>query len=54
VEAPQIRLEFEDIIVTMTVLGRDDERIGARGRTDADPGQRARLPEVEALLARGL
>jgi hypothetical protein len=54
VEVPQIRLEFEDVTVTMTVLDRDDERVGARGRPDAEPAQRARLAELEALLARAL
>ena len=52
VEVPQVRLEFEDITVTLTVLDRDDERIGARGRSDAEAPMRARLAEVEALLAR--
>ena len=50
VEVPQIHLDIEDTPVTLTVLDRDDERLGARARTDTEP-QRARLPEVEALLA---
>ena len=52
-EVPQISLEVEDVTVTMTVLDRDDERSGARARSDAEAPQRARLAEVEALLARG-
>jgi len=48
-EVPRFRLEVEGVAVTLTVLDRDDERIVA-GRTEAP--QRARLAEVEALLAR--
>lgn len=51
-EVPQISLEVEDVIVTLTVLGRDDERSAGRSRPDAESAQRARLAEVEALLAR--
>src|SRR5258706_11741896 len=51
-EVPQISLEVEDVIVTLTVLGRDDERSAGRPRPDAEGAQRARLAEVEALLAR--
>jgi hypothetical protein len=51
-EVPQISLAVEDVTVTMTVLDRDDERSGARNRADAGAPQRARLAEVEALLAR--
>ena len=51
-EVPQISLAVEDVTVTMTVLDRDDERSGARSRADAEAPQRARLAEVEALLAR--
>ena len=50
---PQISLEVEDVTVTLTVLDPDDERSSRRVR--AEPGempQRARLAEVEALLAR--
>jgi hypothetical protein len=50
VEVPQVLLEFDGFPVTMTVLDRDDERFGARGRNEPEL-QRARLPEVEALLA---
>jgi len=38
--------------VTLTVLDRDDERSAPRPRPDDEPPQRARIPEVEALLAR--
>ena len=50
---PQINLEVEDVTVTLTVLDAADERSSRRVR--AEPGempQRARLAEVEALLAR--
>ncbi|MGZ5031596.1 MAG: hypothetical protein ACXWAC_00215 [Usitatibacter sp.] len=50
-EVPQIHLDVDDTPVTLTVLDRDDERVGARARVDAEPAQRARLAEVEALLA---
>ena len=51
-EVPQITLEVEDVTVTLTVLDRDDERSSPRPRSDAaEPAQRARLPEVEALLS---
>ncbi len=50
---PQITLEVDDATVTLTVLDPGDERSSPRVR--AEPGempQRARLAEVEALLAR--
>jgi hypothetical protein len=50
-EVPQISLEVEDVTVTMTVLDRDDERSGARVRSDDEPLIRARLADVERLLA---
>ena len=50
-EVPQVRLEVDDVVVTLTVMDRDDERM--RGRADADVPQRARLAEVEALLKTG-
>jgi hypothetical protein len=50
-EVPQILLEVDEVPVSLTILDRDDERVGARGRGDADAPLRARLPEVEALLA---
>lgn len=48
-EVPQISLEYDDVIVTLTVLDRDDERVGPKLRADNVP-VRARLAEVEALL----
>jgi hypothetical protein len=48
-EVPQVRFEVEDVTVCLTVLGLDDERIAPKPR--ADGPQRARLAEVEALLA---
>ena len=50
IEAPVIRLEIDDAIVAMTVLDPDDERSTAR-RDEEGPAQRARLADVEALLA---
>jgi hypothetical protein len=50
VEVPQVRLQVEDVPVTLTILDPDDERVAARPRSDAEPG-RARLADVEALLA---
>jgi hypothetical protein len=51
-EVPQISVEIEDVTVTMTVLDPDDERSAARLRGDDEPPVRARLADVEALLAR--
>ena len=50
-DVPRIQIEVEGVPVTLTVLDRDDERVGpARG---ADEGPlRAKLAEVEALLTR--
>jgi len=50
-EVPQLSLEVDDVRVTLTVLDPDDERAGARSRSPQLPPQRARLAEVEALLA---
>ena len=50
-EVPQITLEVDDATVTLTVLDRDDERATPRVRGDTGALQRARLAEVEALLA---
>jgi hypothetical protein len=47
---PQVHLQVEDAHVTLTILERDDERGSARSRSDGEAPQRARLPEVEALL----
>lgn len=48
-EVPQIRLEVEDVTVSLTVLDLDDERVVTRVR-EGEPPQRARLAEVEALV----
>ena len=50
-EVPQVRLEVDEVSVSLTILDRDDERAGVRGRGEADAPLRARLAEVEALLA---
>ena len=50
-EVPQISLEVDDVTVTLTVLDPDDERSAARPRPGDDVPLRARLAEVEALLA---
>ena len=50
-DVPQITLEVDDATVTLTVLDHDDERVAVRSRSDPDAPQRARLAEVEALLA---
>lgn len=50
-DVPRILIEVEGVPVTLTVLDRDDERVfTARGPAEAP--LRARLAEVEALLAR--
>jgi hypothetical protein len=51
-EVPQISLEVENVKVTLTVLAHDDERVLGRARGEAEGALRARLAEVEALLAR--
>jgi len=51
-DVPCIRLEVEGVAVTLTVLDRDDERVGAARPRGSEAPQRARLAEVEALLAR--
>lgn len=48
-EVPQVHLLVEDVRVTLTILGMDDERSPARVRAEEAP-QRARLADVEALL----
>jgi hypothetical protein len=48
-DVPQIRLEVDEVPVTLTVFGLEDERSPARARPGDEP-QRARLHEVEALL----
>jgi hypothetical protein len=48
---PQISLAVDDVTVNMTILDPDDERSAARARSDDEPPLRARLEQVEALLA---
>ena len=48
-DVPQVHIEVDGVKVTLTVLGLDEERSAARVRAN-DEAQRARLPEVEALL----
>lgn len=48
---PQISLDVDDVTVTMTVLGRDDERSSGRARSGDEALQRARVEQVEAMLA---
>ena len=50
-EVPQISLEVDDVTVTLTVLDPDDERSASRQRSELEPPVRARLAQVEALLA---
>ena len=50
-EVPQFSIEVEDAIVTLTVLDRDDERVAPKAKLENGLPARARLPEVEALLA---
>ena len=48
---PQISLAVDDVTVTLTVLDRDDERFAARARSEDEAPVRARLEQVEAMLA---
>ncbi len=50
-EYPGIRLDVDGVDVNIVVLGLDDERTAPRPRRDAQVPLRARLGEVEALLA---
>lgn len=50
-EVPRISLEVGEATVTITVLDPDDERSAARVRSDDDAPVRARLEQVEAILA---
>lgn len=52
-DVPQFSLEIEDVRVTLTVLDPGDERSAPRARGEAQPPLRARLAEVEAMLALG-
>lgn len=49
VDVPQFHLDIQGTPVTLSVLDRDDERVGIKSKAVAEP-QRARLAEVEALL----
>jgi hypothetical protein len=51
-DVPQITLDIDETAVTITVLGPADERSTPRVRGESDPPSRARLAEVEAMLAR--
>lgn len=48
---PLITLEVDDVTVTMTVMDPDDERSASRPRSDDEAPVRARLEQVEAMLA---
>jgi len=50
-DVPRISLEIDDATVTLTVLDRDDERYAARSRSEDEAPSRARLEQVEAMLA---
>ena len=50
-EVPQISLDVDDATVSITVLDPGDERSAPRNRAQNEPPLRARLDEVEALLA---
>ena len=52
-EVPQFTLEIEDVEVTVTMLDPGDERSAPRVRDATQPPVRARLAEVEAMLASG-
>ena len=51
VDVPQFFLEVDGAPVTLAVYATGDERLAPRARPEADGPQRARLAEVEALLA---
>lgn len=50
-DLPLVQIEVDGAPVTLTVFSRDDERVAPRQRPDSDGPARARLEEVEALLA---
>jgi hypothetical protein len=50
-EVPRFTLEVDDAAVTITVLDADDERSAARARSDDEAPLRARVEQVEAMLA---
>jgi hypothetical protein len=49
-DVPQYYFEMDGAPVTLSVYARGDEHLAPRARPEADGPQRARLPEVEALL----
>lgn len=51
-EVPQYLLEVEGVPVTLAVYARGDEHLAPRARPEADGPHRARVEELEALLAR--
>ena len=50
-DLPLVKIEVDGAPVTLTVYSRDDERVAPRPRPDSEGPARARLEEVEALLA---
>jgi hypothetical protein len=50
-EVPQVSLEVDGVTVSVTVLDLDDERSSARPRSVEEAPSRARLAQVEAMLA---
>ena len=52
-DVPQYSLDIQDVTVTLTVLDPGDERSAPRVRDETQPPVRARLAEVEAMLALG-
>ena len=51
-QVPQYFLEVDGVPVALAVYARGEEHLAPRGRPEADGPQRARVDEVEALLAR--
>lgn len=51
-QVPQYFLEVDGAPVTLSVYARGEEHLAPRARSEVDGPQRARLAEVEALLAR--
>jgi hypothetical protein len=50
IDVPQIELERGAVTVCIAVFAAADERIVQKSKADGRPVERARLPEVEALL----
>jgi len=50
VDVPQFFLEVDGAPVTLAVYATGDEHLAPRAKAEAEGPQRARLPEVEALL----